>query len=84
MAKQTDESPREQVVETSTTRDNIRWMTGFIILATGLFIFCSILSYFFYWQEDMSALNPQSVDPRIPVTFHNVCGGVGAGVADSW
>ena len=83
MAKQTDESPREQVVETSTTRDNIRWMIGFIILATGLFIFCSILSYFFYWQEDMSALNPQSVDPRIPVTFHNVCGGVGAGVADS-
>ncbi len=58
-------------------------MIGFIILATGLFIFCSILSYFFYWQEDMSALNPQSVDPRIPVTFHNVCGGVGAGVADS-
>lgn len=72
-------------VDPSTTRDNIRWITGFVILAIGLFIFCSILSYFFYWREDMSALNPSNVvDPRIPVTFRNVCGGVGASVADKF
>ena len=72
-----------ETVAPSTTRENIRWITGFVILAAGLFTFCSILSYFFYWQEDMSALNPSNVvDPRIPVTFRNVCGGVGASVAD--
>ncbi len=73
----------QETVEPSTTRENIRWITGFVILAVGLFTFCSILSYFFYWKEDMSALNPSgAVDPRIPVTFRNVCGGAGASVAD--
>ncbi|MDE7128973.1 MAG: hypothetical protein K2O07_01430, partial [Alistipes sp.] len=61
-----------ETVAPSTTRENIRWITGFVILAAGLFTFCSILSYFFYWQEDMSALNPSNVvDPSIPVTFRN-------------
>lgn len=81
MSKNRTDTP--ETVEPSTTRENIRWITGFVILAAGLFTFCSILSYFFYWQEDMSALNPSNVvDPRIPVTFRNVCGGVGASVAD--
>lgn len=80
MSKNRTDTP--ETAAPSTTRDNIRWIAGFVILAAGLFIFCSILSYLFYWREDMSALNPSNVvDPRIPVTFRNVCGGVGASVA---
>ena len=64
----------------TTMRENIRWIAGFVLLSLGVFIFCSIVSYIFYWQEDMSSLMAQEnaiAAPRIK----NVCGEMGAKVA---
>ena len=63
-----------------TLRDNIRLISGFVLMVLGAYIFCSILSYLFYWREDMSALaelNRPMGDPR----FSNMCGEGGAKVA---
>ena len=65
---------------TTTTRENIRWITGFVMLSAGVFIFCSIVSYFFYWAEDMSALAERG-NELVAVRFSNVCGEMGASVA---
>ncbi len=65
-----------------TVRDNIRLVSGFVLMVFGAFLFFSILSFFFYWKEDMSALAEVGVpmsDPR----FSNVCGRGGASVASS-
>ena len=64
------------------TRENIRLVSGFMMMVLGAFLFFSILSYFFYWKEDMSALSQVGVpmaDPR----FSNICGSGGARVANS-
>ena len=64
------------------TRDNIRLVTGFILMLIGAFLFCSILSYLFYWKEDMSAL--ASLDhPVNTLEFNNICGEWGAKVANA-
>ena len=63
-----------------TVRDNIRLVSGFVLMVFGAFLFFSILSFFFYWKEDMSALAEVGVpmsDPR----FSNICGRGGASVA---
>ncbi len=63
-------------------RDNIRLVSGFVLMVLGAFLFFSILSFFFYWKEDMSALSQVGVpmsDPR----FSNVCGRGGASVANA-
>ena len=63
-------------------RDNIRLVSGFVLMVLGAFLFFSILSFFFYWKEDMSALSQIGVpmsDPR----FSNVCGRGGARVASA-
>ena len=66
--------------ESLSTADNIRLIVGFILMLLGAFILCSIVSYFFYWKSDMSAiaeLNSPIGDPE----FSNVCGSSGARVA---
>ena len=65
---------------TTTTRENIRWIAGFVVLAAGIFILCSILSYLFYWQNDMSALAAGD-NPMVKVRFSNMCGELGARVS---
>lgn len=66
---------------TTTTRENIRWIAGFVMLALGIFILCSIFSYLFYWQHDMSALMERD-NPMAKVRFSNMCGEMGASVAN--
>ncbi len=84
MARESKKTKTEATVEdriTTTTGENIRWITGFVMLAAGIFIFCSIISYLFYWSEDMSALQERSSELTTP-RFSNVCGEMGAAVAD--
>ncbi|MBO7198619.1 MAG: DNA translocase FtsK [Alistipes sp.] len=50
-----------------------------MLVMVGLFLACSILSYFFYWKLDMSAL--METNPRVDVVYSNVCGPMGARVA---
>ena len=64
----------------ATRSENIRWMTGFILLSVGIFVLCSIASYFFYWREDMSALM-ESANPIAKPIYNNVCGKYGAVVS---
>lgn len=78
--KKTDKAVAVEEPVTTTTRENIRWITGFVMLSTGVFIFCSIVSYFFYWAEDMSALAERG-NELVTVRFSNVCGEMGASVA---
>lgn len=74
---QSDKGVAHEVV---TTRDNIRWMTGFALLAMSLILFCAMLSYFFYWEEDISALSPYSQSLG-GVEVKNICGDFGAKMA---
>lgn len=63
------------------TMDNVRLISGFVLMLIGAFIFCSILSYYFYWKQDMSAL--QEVGrPMSDPEFKNICGQGGAAVAN--
>ena len=70
----------EQMEQRATRRENIRWMTGFALLASGIFVLCSIASFFFYWREDMSAMH-LSANPTYNPVFNNVCGYMGAKIA---
>ena len=59
--------------------DNLRLIMGFIFVIYGAFLACSIISYLFYWKLDMSAL--METNPRVDVVYSNICGPMGARVA---
>ena len=88
MAKSKENTSKNRVESTAkstapqpaTRSENIRWMTGFILLSVGFFVLCSIASYFFYWREDMSALM-EAANPIANPIFNNVCGKYGAVVS---
>ncbi len=67
----------DDVVQPATRGENVRWMTGFMLLSVGIFLLCSIVSYFFYWREDMSALVLDE-NPMMHPIYNNVCGKYGA------
>ena len=72
----------EQAELRAARRDNMRWIAGFALLASGIFVICSIVSFFFYWREDMSAIAVRLSDnPLYKPIFNNVCGYLGAKVA---
>lgn len=64
-----------------TTMDNVRLVSGFVLMLIGAFIFCSILSYLFFWKQDMSALQEVG-KPMSSPEFRNICGEGGAKVAN--
>ena len=69
----------EEVELRAARRDNIRWITGFALLSAGIYVICSIVSFFFYWQEDMSAIAMRAANnPLYNPIFNNVCGSLGA------
>ena len=78
--KETEHVVHDGGSDVVTTRDNVRWMTGFVLLSTSLILFCSILSYFFYWKEDISALSEYSQSLG-GVEVRNICGDMGAKLA---
>ena len=76
MAKRDTEREYEQL----STADNIRLIVGFVLMLIGAFLFSSIVSYIFYWAEDMSAIAEIGV-PMASPEFSNICGKGGALVA---
>ena len=66
--------------EQLSTADNIRLIFGFVLMLIGAFLFSSIVSYIFYWAEDMSAIAEIGV-PMANPEFQNICGQGGALVA---
>ena len=70
----------EREYEQLSTADNIRLIAGFVLMLIGAFLFSSIVSYLFYWAEDMSAIAEIGV-PMAHPEFNNICGQLGAQVA---
>ena len=70
----------EQDYQQLSTMDNIRLIAGFVLMLIGAFLFSSIVSYLFYWAEDMSAIAEIGV-PMANPEFSNICGQWGAQVA---
>ena len=64
-------------LEQLSTADNIRLILGFVLMLIGAFLFSSIVSYIFYWAEDMSAIAEIDV-PMANPEFKNICGRGGA------
>ena len=64
---------------TMSNLDNVRLMAGFAFMMLGAFLACSTISYIFYWKLDMSAL--METNPRVDVVYNNICGPMGARVA---
>ena len=77
MAKKEDKLTE---LEQLSTADNIRLISGFVLMLIGAFLFSSIVSYIFYWAEDMSAIAEIGV-PLASPEFSNICGKGGALVA---
>ena len=77
MAKKEDKITE---LEQLSTADNIRLISGFVLMLIGAFLFSSIVSYIFYWAEDMSAIAEIGV-PLASPEFSNICGKGGALVA---
>ena len=65
------------------SNDNLFWMSGIVLLATGLFATVSVISHFFNWSSDISALNNDVLLSEEIIPFENICNGAGARVA-SW
>ena len=78
--KRVESASESAAPQPATRSENIRWMTGFILLSVGIFVLCSIVSYFFYWREDMSAL-VEAANPIANPIYNNVCGKYGAVVS---
>ena len=68
--------------EIVSTIDNIRLIVGFVFMLIGAFLFCSLVSYIFYWKQDMSALAALE-HPVNKMEFNNLCGKWGAIVANA-
>ena len=71
---------RVEEYEQLSTMDNIRLIAGFVLMLIAAFLFSSIVSYLFYWAEDMSAIAEIGV-PMANPEFNNICGQLGAQVA---
>ena len=67
----------ERELDQLSTSDNIRLISGFVLMLIGAFLFSSIVSYLFYWAEDMSAIAEIGVPMATP-EFNNICGQGGA------
>ena len=78
MAK--NKATKTEELEQLSTRDNIRLISGFVLMLIGAFLFSSIVSYIFYWAEDISAIAEIGV-PMASPKFNNICGQGGALVA---
>ena len=54
--KQTAKSKSTQTAVAASSNDNLLWMMGFVLLIVGVISFFSVLSHFFHWASDLSAL----------------------------
>jgi S-DNA-T family DNA segregation ATPase FtsK/SpoIIIE len=65
----------------TSSNDNMLWMLGFVLLAVGVFATVSVISHFFNWSSDISALNNDASLSGEEIPFENICSGAGARIA---
>ena len=63
------------------SNDNFVWMLGFVMLALGVFATLSVISHYFNWTSDISAINNDEATTGVVVPYENICSGAGARVA---
>ncbi|NBJ04650.1 DNA translocase FtsK [Alistipes sp. Z76] len=63
------------------SNDNMLWILGFVLLVFGVFAVCSVVSHFFHWSSDLSALRNDAELSGVEVPFENICSRSGASVA---
>ena len=54
---------------------------GLVLIALGVFAVVSVISHFFNWASDLSALNNDPEFSGVKIPFENACKGAGARVA---
>lgn len=65
------------------SNENLYWILSFVLVAVGVFATVSVISHFFNWSSDISALKHDAEFAGYEMPFENVCSGAGARVA-SW
>ena len=80
--KQTTKSKSPQPTVAASSNDNMLWMMGFVLLIVGVISFFSVLSHFFHWSSDLSALRNDEELSGVVVPFENICSSMGAHIAN--
>ena len=80
--KQTAKSKSTQAAVAASSNDNLLWMMGFVLLIVGVISFFSVLSHFFHWASDLSALRHDEELSVVVVPFENICSSMGAHIAN--
>ena len=78
----TAKSKSTQAAATTSSNDNMLWMMGFVLLIVGVISFFSVLSHFFHWSSDLSALRNDEELTGVVVPFENICSSLGAHIAN--
>ncbi len=81
MAQSVKNSTKKKAQPVAQSNDNIMWISAFVIIAIGLFTIASVVSHFFHWSSDISALNNDESLTGEKIPFENFCNGAGAKVA---
>ena len=80
MAQSVKNSTRKKPQPVEQSNDNLIWISGIVMVAIGLFAIVSVVSHFFNWSSDISALNNDKSLSGETIPFENFCNGVGAKV----
>ncbi|MBR4995955.1 MAG: DNA translocase FtsK 4TM domain-containing protein [Alistipes sp.] len=80
--KTTTKSKSVKSTAAASSNDNMLWMLGFVLLIVGVISFFSVLSHFFHWSSDLSALRNDEELTGVVVPFENICSSLGAHIAN--
>ncbi len=73
----------DEVVDGRVQVSSIRWMLGIVIVLIGAYVTLASFFYLFHWKADCSLLSGLAeLRPDIEPSYGNVCGGIGARLAD--
>ncbi len=79
--KKTSVKNRPEAATPAASNDNMLWILGFVMLVFGVFAVCSVVSHFFHWSSDLSALRNDAELSGVEIPFENLCSRFGASVA---
>ena len=78
----TTRSTSKNAKQTAVPASDLRLRSiGLVLIALGVFAVVSVISHFFNWASDLSALNNDPEFSGVKIPFENACKGAGARVA---
>ena len=72
---------QQSVATKTSSNDNLVWILSFVMIALGVFATLSVLSHFFNWTSDISAIRNNEAESGVVIPSENICSGAGARVA---